>query len=103
MCRVLIRIAFQCCFLRYRCRLPTELRNASYVLSSAVLNASYPWDPKKMEFSSCSRKEGEFVLHCDDFIYDYSKYESSAVIEVKRQVLKKFDYENMVVSVGYGL
>lgn len=66
-----------------RCRLPGEPTNASYLLPAEVLNSSFPWDAKNKRHASCSMIVNKTEILCDSFIYDDSKYESSAVIEVR--------------------
>ncbi|XP_017772552.1 PREDICTED: organic cation transporter protein-like [Nicrophorus vespilloides] len=65
----------------YRCQLPDEFPNATYALSEEQFNASYPWDYKNNKFDTCLMKVDGEEISCDHYIYDYSKYESSAVIE----------------------
>ncbi|XP_063218411.1 organic cation transporter protein-like [Bacillus rossius redtenbacheri] len=79
----------------HRCRLPHEAHNASYALPAAQLNMSYPWDARAGNWSSCRRLDADFSaryyeegvpsaapsLPCDAWVYDRSKYSSSAVTE----------------------
>lgn len=65
----------------YRCQLPTELPNASYVLPSEILNVSFPYNNKSQKYSSCSMFDNNKIVPCDGYIYDDRKYESSTVIE----------------------
>lgn len=69
--------------MNFRCRLPNEFANASYILPPDVLNSSFEWDSKNKRYSSCSMILNNTVTSCSEFIYDDSKYESSAVIEVR--------------------
>lgn len=78
----------------YRCQLPFEQSNSSFALSDDVLKMSYPVDTFTGKWSTCQYLEANYTddyLHsghpanisayCDSFIYDYSKYKSSTVIE----------------------
>lgn len=78
----------------FRCQLPNELANASYTLTPAILNMSYPIDAYTNKYSTCKRLDADFSdayylggvpandsIGCDSYIYDDSKYKSSAVIE----------------------
>uniref|UniRef100_A0A1Y1M2J1 Uncharacterized protein n=1 Tax=Photinus pyralis TaxID=7054 RepID=A0A1Y1M2J1_PHOPY len=67
---------------RSRCQLPSELPNATYELPISILNESYPYEAALERYSSCSLLENGRDAPCDSYIYDYSKYESSIVIEV---------------------
>uniref|UniRef100_A0A1Y1M257 Uncharacterized protein n=1 Tax=Photinus pyralis TaxID=7054 RepID=A0A1Y1M257_PHOPY len=66
----------------HRCQLPSELPNATYELPISILNESYPYEAALERYSSCSLLENGRDAPCDSYIYDYSKYESSIVIEV---------------------
>lgn len=66
----------------YSCKLPDEFPNASYYLNEDILNASFPWDAQKHKYSNCSMIVNGKVQECDSYIYDHSKYESSAYFEV---------------------
>lgn len=78
----------------FRCQLPNETANASYTLTSAILKMSLPIDDYTHKYSTCKRFDAEFsesyyasgvpanaTVSCDSYIYDDSKYKSSAVIE----------------------
>lgn len=77
----------------HRCQLPTEFGNASYTLPDDQLRMSYPVDFAN-KYSKCERFDASFTdeyfeskipatksISCDSYIYDYSKYKSSTVIE----------------------
>lgn len=68
------------CF--YSCRLPDEYANASFHLPPDVLNASFPWDDTRHVYSNCSILVNGEARKCNEYIYDHSKYESSAYFEV---------------------
>lgn len=72
----------------HRCKLNGEEANASFKLQDSVLNASYPFDKKANRFSQCQYFTDNFyapndsvhdVEQCSEYIWDDSKYESSAV------------------------
>lgn len=72
----------------HRCKLDSELLNTSFVLPENVLNVSYPFDDKKNKFSQCEYFSDNYyaknetsheVMQCTDYVWDSSKYESSAV------------------------
>lgn len=78
----------------HRCQLPNELDNATFTLSDRILNMSYPMDALTNKYATCQRYDADFgdayymsgaranaTVSCDKFIYDDSKYKSSAVIE----------------------
>lgn len=78
----------------YRCQIPTELSNASYGLSDDTLRMTYPIDSLTGNYSKCERLDANFseeyfkanvpatrTVACDSFIYDDSKFKSSAVID----------------------
>ncbi|XP_066974769.1 organic cation transporter protein-like isoform X1 [Macrobrachium rosenbergii] len=76
----------------HRCRLPWEYENTTYPLNETVRNASYPWDDKLSKVDQChvwsdatedsfGRHNDSVKLPCDDYIYDRSKYETSAVMD----------------------
>lgn len=79
----------------HRCQLPIEPQNASYKLENETLyRLAYPIDPIKQNWSMCSRLDANFTpeyldsgipatssISCDSYVYDYSRYKSSAVIE----------------------
>lgn len=68
------------CFLR--CRLPNEFPNASFQLDEDTLNSSFPWHEQKQRYSNCTMYVDGEVEYCDSYIYDHTKYESSAYFEV---------------------
>lgn len=71
----------------HRCKLEGELSNATFGLPESMLNASYPLDTKSNKFSQCSyfadnfyaSNESREVRPCTEYVWDTSKYESSAV------------------------
>lgn len=71
----------------HRCKLDGELSNATFKLPESILNASYPLDTKSNKFSQCSyfsdgvdaRNDSREVRQCSEYVWDTSKYESSAV------------------------
>jgi len=66
----------------YRCRLSNESPDANFTLPPEVWNASYPWDSTNNKYKSCSMYDEQHQeIDCSEFIFDKSKYESSAVIE----------------------
>ncbi|XP_052123042.1 organic cation transporter protein isoform X2 [Frankliniella occidentalis] len=79
----------------HRCQLPFEEANATYSsLSVSTWNMSLPWDSQLGNYSSCARYDANFTddyfqsmqpatqtVPCSSWIYDHSKYESSAVME----------------------
>ncbi|XP_034238416.1 organic cation transporter protein [Thrips palmi] len=78
----------------HRCQLPFESPNATYRLAPDIWNMSIPWDYKFGNFSSCERFDATFSdeyfqngqlptekVACSNWIYDHSKYQSSAVME----------------------
>lgn len=78
----------------FRCQLPYELSNASYALSDNTLRMTYPLDGLTQKFSTCEHLDASFTeeyfisnisesqkTSCDSFIYDDSKFKSSAVID----------------------
>ncbi|XP_068085491.1 organic cation transporter protein isoform X2 [Anabrus simplex] len=78
----------------HRCRLPFESDNATYGLAPEVINMSYPWDDALHTWSSCRRLDANFTpeyfesnipanrtVHCDSWVYNRTKYHSSAVME----------------------
>lgn len=87
----------------YRCQLPFELGNASYKLDEHTLQMSYPIDAFTGKCSTCLRLDANFSqeyfdagvpantsVSCDTFIFDTSKYKSSAVIEWSMVCSKAF-------------
>lgn len=78
----------------YRCKLPFEADNASFVLSNDVLAMSYPVDSFTGKWATCQYLQANYThdylasgqpantsVYCDRFIYDDSKYKSSTVNE----------------------
>lgn len=78
----------------YRCKLPNELSNASFALSADELKMHYPIEIYSQNYSKCELFDTNFTkkyyetkvpanrsVNCDSYIYDDSKYKSSAVIE----------------------
>lgn len=78
----------------HRCQLPIENANASFLLDNQMLKMSYPIDSFSNKFSRCQILDANFTdaylqsnlpasesSFCDNYIYDYSKYQSSTVIE----------------------
>lgn len=73
---------------RHRCLLDGEELNASYALPENILNQSFPYNELDKKFSSCEYFADHFfadnesshqVMQCKDFVWDTTKYESSAV------------------------
>lgn len=73
---------------QHRCRLNGEDLNASFALPESVMNQSFPYNAKDKKFSSCEFYSDHYfsenetshqIMQCEDFIWDTSKYESSAV------------------------
>lgn len=73
---------------QHRCRLDGEPLNATFTLPESVLNHSFPFDHVAKKFSQCeyftyntnSNESSPFeVAQCADYVWDTSKYESSAV------------------------
>lgn len=71
----------------YSCKLPNEYPNASYHLDQEMLNQSFPWNEQKHKYSNCSMIVDGKVEYCSSYIYDHSKYESSAYFEVSQDRL----------------
>lgn len=78
----------------YRCQLPYEPSNATYQLSPDTLRMTYPIDRITNGYSTCERLDANFTddyfklnisgtskVSCDTYIYDDSKFKSSAVME----------------------
>jgi MFS transporter, OCT family, solute carrier family 22 (organic cation transporter), member 4/5 len=75
----------------HRCKLDGEFENATYNLNNQILNESYPFDDVKKEFSQCeffvdnfytkneSSQHKSEIAQCSHYVWDTSKYESSAV------------------------
>ncbi|KAG8232379.1 hypothetical protein J437_LFUL012779 [Ladona fulva] len=77
----------------HRCKLPFESDNATYDLGGKF-NMTIPWDGVRNEPASCLRFDTNFsseyfeegipankTAHCEHWVYDTSKYQSSAVME----------------------
>lgn len=67
----------------HRCKLDGELSNATFDLPVDVWNASYPLDGNN-KFSRCKyfkefNATNQEIAQCKEFVWDTSKYESSAV------------------------
>lgn len=78
----------------HRCRLPFEMGNATFDDTQANSSLFFPLDPLSRKQSKCERFDVNFTdeyfesgapatqyVACDDYVYDYTKYKSSAVIE----------------------
>nr|CAD7588640.1 unnamed protein product [Timema genevievae] len=78
-----------------RCLLPYEFANATYPLPPERINMTLPWDSATKSWSSCSRLDTNFTeeyfnarvpanrtVPCQNWVYDPTKYVSSAVTEV---------------------
>lgn len=78
----------------YRCKLPFEQHNATYLLSDDLLKMSFPRDSFTGKWATCQYLEANYTqeylqsgqpanvaTYCNEFIYDDSKYKSSTVIE----------------------
>ncbi|KAF5303703.1 hypothetical protein FQR65_LT00847 [Abscondita terminalis] len=88
LCLPVILDAFHCfsnTFLQakpnHRCRLSSEYSNSTYDLNLEALNASFPYNAVTGKYSSCSVLFNGTEVPCDEYIYDYTKYKSSIVIE----------------------
>lgn len=64
----------------YRCQLPGELSNASFFLTPEVLNISYPYDEITKHSKCFMLVDGE-KTSCSAYIYDHTKYKTSAAME----------------------
>jgi hypothetical protein len=75
--------------------LPFEFDNATFNIPE--INMTIPWDYKTNSWSSCLKLDANFTpeyfndgipanksVECDRWIYDTSKYKSSAVTEVRQ-------------------
>lgn len=85
----------------HRCKLPYEPANATYdSLTPEQIRLSIPKEPYGGKWSSCQILDTNFTeeyfkngvpantsVPCNEYIYDYSKYSSSAVIEVIKKIL----------------
>lgn len=78
----------------YRCKLPFEANNVSYKLPLDVLSMAYPMESSTGKYSTCTYLDANFtedylhggtpakeVVGCNNWIYDRSKFESSAVTD----------------------
>ncbi|KAF5290279.1 hypothetical protein FQR65_LT11613 [Abscondita terminalis] len=65
----------------HRCQLLEEYSNSTYNLTIDVLNSSFPRDESTNKYSSCSVLYNGTEVPCNGYIYDYTKYKSSIVIE----------------------
>lgn len=78
----------------YRCQLPYEMDNATYSLSADTLRMTYPLDAITNTYSKCERFDANFseeyfkanvlgtrTTGCDTYIFDDSKFKSSAVVD----------------------
>lgn len=72
----------------HRCHLDDEPSNGAFDLDHDILNKSYPFDNLKNKFSQCSffadnyyakNETSHEVMQCSSYVWDTSKYESSAV------------------------
>lgn len=70
----------------HRCLLKNETASSSFRMSNDFYNISYPYDESKMEFSKCTYYKYDFenstqrvVEKCTEYVWDTSKYQSSAV------------------------
>lgn len=78
----------------HRCQLPFENSTTDYAMSDLYRNLSYPFDDLTSSWSSCKYLDANFSnpnfntsspvktsVACDKWVYDHSRFESSAVIE----------------------
>ncbi|KAF5290282.1 hypothetical protein FQR65_LT11616 [Abscondita terminalis] len=65
----------------YRCQLLNEFSNSTYNLTIDDVIASFPYEASTDKYSSCSMLVNGSEVPCDGYIYDYTKYKSSIVIE----------------------
>lgn len=72
----------------HRCHLSGEPANNTFKLPFDVLNESFPFDDAQKKFSKCDYFTKNFysendttnsIAQCSDYVWDTSKYESSAV------------------------
>lgn len=63
----------------HRCQLDSEFSNATFQLTADILKISLPFDNKREKFSQCEYFSNSSMKSCDNFVYDTSQYESSAV------------------------
>lgn len=72
----------------HRCHLSGEPANNTFKLPFDVLNESFPFDDTENKFSKCDYFTKNFyskndtsnvIAQCSDYVWDTSKYESSAV------------------------
>ncbi|XP_019865363.1 organic cation transporter protein isoform X2 [Aethina tumida] len=65
----------------YRCMLPGEPPNASFILTNETMKAMIPWDKRNNKLSSCEYLDGNETKSCEGYIFDHSVYGHTAVIE----------------------
>lgn len=97
-----------------RCILPGEQANASYALPTDIMNMSYPFDYNTGNWSSCKLYDTNFTSSynhsstrlansielksnepsrfCNQWVYDKSTIENSAVMEVI--ILLSYEYSS---------
>lgn len=72
----------------HRCRLEGETINATFNLPESILNESFPIAGKERKFSRCAyftdngsteNESSREIAKCSDYVWDTSKYKSSAV------------------------
>ncbi|CRK91510.1 CLUMA_CG005171, isoform A [Clunio marinus] len=72
----------------HRCRLEGEPINSTFKLPESIVNVSFPFNSKENSFSRCEYFADNYfspndssheIVKCSDFVWDTSKYESSAV------------------------
>lgn len=72
-----------------RCQLPIESNDAVYsqLPNSLLFNETFPWNDKLEKWSQCYRYNetgSDVVVDCGGkYIYDRTKYESSAFMDVR--------------------
>lgn len=95
----------------HRCRLEGELSNATFNLPENVLNESFPFDTKLNKPSMCqyftkNNESSHELAQCSDYVWDTSKYESSAVksfvMVCNRDELKPLSDSLLMVGVFIG-
>lgn len=62
-----------------RCKLENENTSVQFYLPESVLNISYPFEEKSNEYSKCEYFVGNETKKCNEYIWDDSKFKSSAV------------------------
>jgi OCT family organic cation transporter-like MFS transporter 4/5 len=55
------------------------MSNATFVLPPDILNISFPFDDQRETFAQCEYFSNASIESCDNFVYDTSQYESTAV------------------------